>query len=114
MATPIRMKKKDVTRIHLDTSGNMAMKPTPVSSDAASKGASAQPAGPMTAQETTGLPGGKSIHETPTQSEEGTGKVLQPTGPEQQVQATSQGATSMEDAIEEMTEETPEEELANG
>lgn len=74
MATPIRMKNKSMNRIHLGPSGAMEILVVKAASDAPSKGASAQPAGPLTTQESTGLTSGP---KTPLGTEEGTGNTLQ-------------------------------------
>lgn len=101
MATPIRMKKKAMNKIHLGPDGAQVTTVVQASSDAASKGASAQPATLLTPQETTGLPGGTSVKEAPKSDEESTGNTLQ--GPA--LEATTAGAV---EAMEEPTTELPE------
>lgn len=53
---PIRMKNKMLTKIHLDTSGQLALTPVKAASDLASKGISAQPASLLTEMENAGNP----------------------------------------------------------
>lgn len=53
---PIRMKNKMLSKVHLDSSGNMVISAVKAASDLASKGISAQPAGPMTEAENAGNP----------------------------------------------------------
>lgn len=98
MATPIRMKKKSLNKIRLDQSGQMVIDVVPAASDAASKGTSAQPAGPLTAQETKGLPGGVSVSEAASTNEPGTGAPLERVAPEAlpSEQATSAGSMTAE------------------
>lgn len=74
MATPIRMKQKKMNKIHLDQSGAQVISVVAAASDAASKGVSAQPANPLTPQETAGVP---AVTATAMTGEAGTGKTLQ-------------------------------------
>lgn len=53
----MRMKNKMLSKVHLDSGGAMAITGTKATSDAASKGISAQPAGPLTEAENKGNPG---------------------------------------------------------
>lgn len=53
----LRMKNKKMSKIHLDSSGQMAITAVQAASDLASKGISAQPANPLTVEENKGNPG---------------------------------------------------------
>ncbi len=92
MKTPIRMKNKLTSKIHLDTSGNMVMTSTQAASDAPSKGISAQPAGPMTEEENTGLPGLPPSQTSTMGNEQPTGAPTERVAPETVPEADKQPA----------------------
>lgn len=92
MKTPIRMKQKSVTKVHLGMSGKMEMSAKPVSSDAASKGISAQPANPLTEAENKGNPGPAPSQKTSNTSEQGTGAPEERVSPGTKPEADKQPA----------------------
>ena len=89
--TPLRMKNKMLTKIHLDGSGAMVLEAVKASSMAASLGVSAQPAGPLEAEANAGNPGPlPSSLSLPT--EPGTGGPAERTAPATMPEADTQPA----------------------
>lgn len=86
----LRMKNKMLSKVHLDPSGNMVISGLKAASDAASKGISAQPAGPLTMEENAGNPNPPPSSLSSLPSEPATGapaeRVAPATLPEKDVQ----------------------------
>lgn len=78
----IRMKNKMLSKVHLDSGGQMVISAVKAASDAASKGISAQPAGPLTEVENKGNPGVPPSQLTAKTSEPGTGAPAERVAPD--------------------------------
>jgi len=92
MKTPIRMKNKQVSKIYLNSSGQLAMEGKKSTSDSASKGISAQPAGPLTEAENKGNPGLPPSQTTPMLNEQSTGAPTERVAPDMKADVDKQPA----------------------
>lgn len=113
MKVPIRMKNKQVSKIYLNPTGQMAIEGVKSTSDSASKGISAQPAGPLTELENKGNPGLPPSQTTPNLSEQSTGAPTERVSPEKKPEADKQpGMKELEQAPVQAQAKSTEQELS--
>lgn len=88
--TTMRMKNKVLSKFHLNGSGAMVLSTQPAASDLVSKGITAQPAGPMTAEENVGLSSLPPSSTSSTVTEGSTGAPAERVAPETMVEVDKQ------------------------